>query len=151
MSDMHHPVHDAPPSDGPVERVDPRDFLDPTARAVAYLDLDDPDGARRALAEMSLHRLRRLGEHYDRLSMMCFELASPAGHTPDLRTVEPPEPPVSTPDVADEAAERAAGRLAAAYRDDAERHALAALPEIVFEVDDLADLDHADTAGRNPL
>lgn len=67
----------------PIERVDPRDFLDPTARAVAYLDLDDLDGARRALAEVSLARLRVLGEHYDRLSMVCFELAAPGQHTPD--------------------------------------------------------------------
>lgn len=97
MSDMPHPVHDRPP----VERVDPRDFLDPTARAVAYLDLDDPDGARRCLSEVSLHRLRQLGQHYDRLSMICFELASPAEHVAD---------------VTEQAAERGLDRLREAYR-----------------------------------
>jgi hypothetical protein len=94
MSDMPHPVHDRP---APVERVDPRDFLDPTARAVAYLDLDDIDGARRALAEVSLHRLRLLGQHYDRLSMICFELASPAEHAADLTA---PAAPVAPADLA---------------------------------------------------
>jgi|WetSurMetagenome_2_1015567.scaffolds.fasta_scaffold00233_27 hypothetical protein len=68
---------------GPIERVDPRDFLDPTARAVAYLDIDEVDSARGALAQVSLARLRRLGEHYDRLSMICFELASAAHHAAD--------------------------------------------------------------------
>jgi hypothetical protein len=67
----------------PIERVDPRDFLDPTARALAYLDLGDVDSARTALGEVSVARLRWLGEHYDLLSMICFELASAVHHKAD--------------------------------------------------------------------
>jgi hypothetical protein len=64
----------AVPERRPVERVDPRDFLDPTARAVAYLDIDEEDGARAVLAQVSPARLRRLGEHYGRLSTICSDL-----------------------------------------------------------------------------
>jgi hypothetical protein len=125
-----HPV-DHPASAAPVERVDPRDFLDPTARAVAYLDLDDLDGARRTLASISLDRLRRLGEHYDRLSMICFELASAAHHTPD--------------DAVDPAAFRAGPDEVPAHPG----RPVQAAPVVDFEVDDLDDLGHADTSERN--
>jgi hypothetical protein len=72
----------------PIERVDPRDFLDPTARALAYLDLGDVDSARVVLGEISVARLRWLGEHYDLLSMICFELAS-AVHRKADNAVDP--------------------------------------------------------------
>jgi len=118
----------------PIERVDPRDFLDPTARAVAYLDIDEVDNARAALGQVSLARLRRLGEHYDRLSMICFELASAANHAADdsvdpasFRSgpdgegiIEHPGAPVARP-----------------------------APVIEFEVDDLDELGSADTTERN--
>ena len=115
----------------PVERVDPRDFLDPTSRAVAYLDLDDPDSARRTLSGISLDRLRRLGEHYDRLSMICFELVSPAHHAAD-NAVDP----ASFRAGPDEVAERPGRPVQAA-------------PVVDFEVGDLDDLGHADTSERN--
>lgn len=126
-----HPVgHPAPAA--PVERVDPRDFLDQlVALAVAYLDLDDLDSARRTLASISLDRLRRLGEHYDRLSMICFELASAAHHTPD--------------DAVDPAAFRAGPDEVPAHPG----RPVQAAPVVDFEVDDLDDLGHADTSERN--
>lgn len=128
-----HPVgHPAPSPATTVERVDPRDFLDPTARAVAYLDLDDLDSARRTLAEVSLDRLRRLGEHYDRLSMICFELASPAENTPD--------------NAVDPAAFRAGPDEVAEHPG---RPVQQAAPVVDFEVDDLDDLGRADTSERN--
>jgi len=118
----------------PIERVAPRDFFDPTARAVTYLDLDEVDNARAVLGQVSLVRLRRLGEHYDRLSMICFELASAANHAADdsvdpasFRSgpddegiIEHPGAPVVRP-----------------------------APVIEFEVDDLDELGAADTAERN--
>ena len=133
-----HPVgHPAP-----VERVDPRDFLDPTARAVAYLDLDDPDGARRALAEVSLDRLRRLGEHYDRLSMICFELASPGAHAADDAV-----DPVSFRAGPDEVAEHP-GRPVQGFASFG-GGVISGPPVVDLEVDDLDDLGHADTSERN--
>jgi hypothetical protein len=117
----------------PIERVDPRDFLDPTARAVAYLDLDEVDNARAALAQVSLARLRRLGEHYDRLSMICFELASAAHHTAD--NAVDPSAFWSGPD-GEGITEHPSGGPAPA-------------PVIEFEVDDLDELGTADTSERN--
>lgn len=112
----------------PIERVDPCDFLDPTARAVAYLDLDDLDGARRALAEVSLDRLRRLGEHYDRLSMVCFDLAS------------------STHRAADNAIDPSAFRLGPDETAEYPGSPVQAAPVVEFELDELV---VADTSERN--
>lgn len=151
-----HPVGYRAPV-APVERVDPRDFLDPTARAVAYLDLDDPDGARRTLAGISLDRLRRLGEHYDRLSMICFELASAAHHTPDDAV-----DPAAFRTGPDEVPAHPGRPVQAALVVDFEVDDLDDLGTVVadvgdrwpgrpldFEVDDLDDLGHADTSERN--
>jgi hypothetical protein len=118
----------------PIERVDPRDFLDPTARAVAYLDLDEVDNARAMLGQVSLARLRRLGEHYDRLSMICFELASAAHHAAD----DSVDPASFRPGPDDEGIIEHPGAPVA-------RPA----PVIEFEVDDLDDLGTADTTERN--
>lgn len=126
QSDTHHPVRYRPE---PGERIDPRDFLSPEARAVAYLDLDDSDGARRTLSGLALPRLRRLGEHFDRLSMICFELAAPGRHLADDEVAVPSDPPV------DHVTGSPVPQPAA--------------PVIDFEVDDLDDLTVADTAERN--
>lgn len=67
------------------------DFIDPVARAVAHLDIDDPDGARRELSGFSTARLRQLGQHLDRLSMICFELVSAEHYTADDAVTLPPE------------------------------------------------------------
>jgi hypothetical protein len=150
----------------PIERVDPRDFLDPTARAVAYLDLDDADGARRALSAVSLARLRLLGQHYDQLSMICFELSGPRAHARD-NTVEalPDAPGLDTrmtpvelaraPEIMigvddlDDLTDPGVDALGDEWR---RRHVMPAQqPPIEFEVDDLADLPTADTAGRHPV
>jgi len=130
-----HPVgHPGEPLAPAVERVDPRDFLDPTARAVAYLDIDEVDNACAVLGQVSLARLRRLGEHYDRLSMICFELASAAHHAAD----DSVDPASFRPGPDDEGIIEHPGAPVA-------RPA----PVIEFEVDDLDDLGAADTTERN--
>lgn len=127
--------HDA--KSEPVERVDPRDFLDPTARAVAYLDLDEVDSARAVLLRVSLARLRRLGEHYDRLSMICFELASAAHHVADNAV----DPSAFRPGPDDEGIAEHPSGPAMPGRTPA--------PVVEFEVDDLDELGAADTSERN--
>lgn len=81
-----------------IERIDPRDFLSPEARAIAHLDLGDTERARACLARVSMQRRRLLGQHFEQLAMMCFAMTRPLAYTPDdqvgprVRAHPPTEP-----------------------------------------------------------
>lgn len=126
------------------EHADPRDFADLAVRAADYFDFGDVDRARTVLAQIPIARLRQLGEYYDRLSMICFDLAGPMHHDAD--------------DAVDPAAFRTGPDSGGITEhppgwppvNDYPLPPPPSAPVIGFEVHDLDELATADTSEKNP-